>query len=73
MPQIFSDKLEFQDLFDFSQFDNDPALKLKMVKKMHEILLPFILRRTKNELVNKLPAKIEINISVPISEQQIDL
>lgn len=73
MPQIFNDKEEFKDLFDFSQFDHNPSLKLTMVKKMHEILMPFILRRTKKDLVKKLPDKIEINLSVPLSEAQIDL
>lgn len=35
-----------------------------MVKKLHRILKPFLLRRTKNDLAVKLPDKIEINISV---------
>lgn len=73
MPQVFHDKEEFQDLFDFSQFDQDPALKLTMVKKMHQILMPFILRRTKKDLAKQLPEKIEINLSVPLAGAQIDL
>lgn len=35
-----------------------------MVKKLHRIMKPFLLRRTKNDLAIKLPDKIEINISV---------
>lgn len=35
-----------------------------MVKKLHTILRPFMLRRTKADLVKKLPPKIEINIEV---------
>ena len=34
---------------------------------------PFMLRRTKADLVNKLPDKIEINIQVQLSQMQIDL
>jgi SNF2 family DNA or RNA helicase len=33
-----------------------------MVKKLHTVLRPFMLRRTKDDLVVKLPDKIEINI-----------
>lgn len=60
-------------MFDFNQFDEDQDLKMAMVKKMHQILKPFLLRRTKSELLQKLPDKIEINISVPLSPLQIDL
>lgn len=38
-----------------------------MVKKLHKILKPFMLRRTKAELAVKLPDKIEINISVQMT------
>mgnify|MGYP006097303969 CR=1 FL=1 len=35
-----------------------------MVKKLHTVLRPFMLRRVKDDLVVKLPDKIEINIQV---------
>jgi SNF2 family DNA or RNA helicase len=38
-----------------------------MVQKLHRILKPFLLRRTKADLSTKLPDKIEINVSVPLS------
>jgi SNF2 family DNA or RNA helicase len=38
-----------------------------MIKKLHRILKPFLLRRTKNDLTIKLPDKIEINISVQLT------
>jgi SNF2 family DNA or RNA helicase len=44
-----------------------------MVKKLHKILKPFMIRRVKADLAVKLPDKIEINISVPLSQTQIDL
>jgi ATP-dependent helicase STH1/SNF2 len=46
---------------------------MTMVKKLHKILKPFLLRRVKADLAVKLPDKIEINISVPLSQTQIDL
>lgn len=44
-----------------------------MVKKLQLIMKPFMLRRTKAELVKKLPDKIEINIQVSLSDTQVDL
>lgn len=41
--------------------------KMTMVKKLHKILKPFMLRRVKADLAIKLPEKIEINVSVPLS------
>jgi SNF2 family DNA or RNA helicase len=53
--------------------DDNAEQKMKMVKKLHKILKPFMLRRVKADLTFKLPDKIEINISVPLSQTQIDL
>ena len=64
MPNLFGSKEEFKDWFDFSKYDDDKDAKMLMVKKLHKILKPFLLRRTKAELAVKLPDKIEINISV---------
>ena len=46
---------------------------MQMVRKLHRIMKPFMLRRTKNELAAKLPDKIELNINVQLSQIQIDL
>ena len=46
---------------------------MQMVRKLHRIMKPFMLRRTKNELAAKLPDKIELNINVQLSQLQIDL
>lgn len=46
---------------------------MQMVKKLHRIMKPFMLRRTKNELAAKLPDKIELNINVSLSQMQVDL
>jgi SNF2 family DNA or RNA helicase len=73
MPQLFSSKDDFNEWFDFSKYESDQDTKMSMVKKLHKILKPFLLRRVKADLALKLPDKIEINISVPLSQVQIDL
>lgn len=67
MPQLFASKDDFKEWFDFSQYDGDNDKKMAMVKKLHKILRPFMLRRSKADLATKLPDKIEINISVQLS------
>lgn len=73
MPKLFESKDDFESWFDFAKYESDQDTKLKMVKKLHKILKPFMLRRVKADLALKLPDKIEINISVPLSQTQIDL
>ena len=76
MPNLFTSKDEFKDWFDFSKYeggDEHNSLKMQMVKKLHTILRPFMLRRVKSELLTKLPDKIEINISVHLTPIQVDL
>ena len=46
---------------------------MEMVKKLHMIMRPFMLRRTKKELVVQLPDKIEINIQVKLSQLQVEV
>lgn len=46
---------------------------MQMVKKLHTILRPFMLRRVKADLALKLPDKIEINVNVQLTQTQIDL
>jgi len=65
LPNLFKSKNDFKEWFDFSNYDDtNNDKKMMMVKKLHRILKPFLLRRTKNDLAVKLPDKIEINISV---------
>ena len=73
MPALFESEEDFKEAFDFSQMDENVDEKLEMVKKLHKILKPFMLRRVKADLEVKLPDKIEINLSVPLTKKQIDL
>ena len=73
MPDLFNSQDDFKEWFDFANYQSDQDTKMIMVKKLHKILQPFMLRRKKSDLVNKLPDKIEININVKLSQLQIDL
>ena len=66
MPDLFESREDFDEWFDFGKYDGEEnkAEKMQMVKKLHKILKPFMLRRTKADLATKLPDKIEINVSV---------
>ena len=44
-----------------------------MVKHLHAILRPFLLRRAKKDLAVKLPEKIEIHVPTSFSDMQQDL
>ena len=73
MPTLFKSKDDFQEWFDFGRYEGDTDTKMQMVAKLHKIMKPFLLRRTKKDLETKLPDKVEINISVQLSQTQIDL
>ena len=73
MPQLFRSKDDFEDWFDFTNFKGKEDAKMEMVKKLHMIMRPFMLRRTKKELVVQLPDKIEINIQVKLSQLQVEV
>lgn len=70
MPELFESRDDFTTWFDFSKYDADKESehKMQMVKKLHKIMKPFLLRRTKLDLAVKLPDKIEINVSVQLSQ-----
>ena len=75
MPALFESKQDFKEAFDFSQMEKETQVdkKMTMVKKLHKILKPFMLRRVKADLAIKLPEKIEINVSVPLTQMQLNL
>lgn len=82
MPSIFSSDSDFMEWFDFTEKDTtnadevDPESNKKnieLVESLHKIMRPFLLRRTKEDLVTKLPDKIEIIINVSMSHMQFDI
>jgi SNF2 family DNA or RNA helicase len=44
-----------------------------LVQSLHKILRPFLLRRTKDDLANKLPDKVEMIVNVSMSAMQFDI
>jgi len=46
------------------------AKKVEMIKSLHMILKPFMLRRIKADLTFKLPEKIEINVMLEMTPIQ---
>jgi SNF2 family DNA or RNA helicase len=47
--------------------------KMEMIKKLHTILKPFMLRRMKSDLEVPLPDKIEINVKLEMTQLQSEI
>ncbi|CAH7667145.1 SNF2 family N-terminal domain-containing protein [Phakopsora pachyrhizi] len=81
LPEIFDDYSAFEQWFDLSSVTaaSDSAAALStaqaqhIVSNLHEILRPFLLRRTKNEVESSLPKKKEYLLSAPLTIQQKEL
>ncbi|ROW16601.1 hypothetical protein VPNG_01440 [Cytospora leucostoma] len=81
MPLIFTDWEAFETWFDFTdlededttaEFIND-ATKHDLVKKIHAVLQPLLLRRVKSEVAEYLPPKREYVLYAPMTKAQTDL
>lgn len=48
-------------------------MDIDSIQKLHKILRPFLLRRTKKDLETKLPDRIEINVKINLTKMQLDL
>jgi SWI/SNF-related matrix-associated actin-dependent regulator of chromatin subfamily A member 5 len=89
MPEVFSSDDDFRQWFDFGgdgdakrpaidKDDDDPdpaqnSKNLQLIESLHKIMRPFLLRRTKADLANKLPDKIEIIVNTNMSPMQFDI
>ncbi|MCQ2817040.1 MAG: SNF2-related protein [archaeon] len=71
MPNIFNDSEEFDRVFNLDAATNDQQMQI--VKQIHKLLRPFVLRRLKSEVEFKLPPKKEIYLYVGLSELQKDM
>jgi|GEM_PF-2134840 len=65
-PAIFTASETFDGCFDLSK----QIVETDMLEKAHYLIRPFVLRRTKGEVEQKMPPKDEIEIKVPLSEMQ---
>lgn len=71
MPQIFSSAQNFAEWFDLSNSTDDD--REYMVRQLHRILRPFMLRRLKREVESKLPSKKELYVFLGMTPVQSEL
>jgi ATP-dependent DNA helicase len=82
MPDVFTNFEDFENWFDFSNdlYDEDEAAvfiedqeKQQLIKKIHFILQPLLLRRVKADVAAYLPKKREYILFAPMTKEQTDL
>lgn len=81
MPNIFRDYEAFESWFDFSDLEDEEGTeefiadktKQELVKKMHVVLQPLLLRRVKADVAKYLPKKREYVLYAPMTKEQTDL
>ncbi|RMX67306.1 hypothetical protein KXD40_002608 [Peronospora effusa] len=66
LPDIFSDAEDFDAWFNVDEEEGQE----NVIKKLHTILRPFLLRRLKADVEHSLPPKIETKLYVGLSEMQ---
>lgn len=81
LPNIFTDWEAFESWFDFSDLEDEKKTeefigdqrKHDLVKKIHLILQPLLLRRVKQDVAAYLPKKREYVLFAPMTKEQTDL
>ncbi|KHN98465.1 ISWI chromatin-remodeling complex ATPase ISW2 [Metarhizium album ARSEF 1941] len=81
LPNIFTDWEAFESWFDFSDLEDERGaeefiadqMKQDLVKKIHLILQPLLLRRIKQDVAAYLPRKREYVLFAPMTKEQTDL
>ncbi|CAM1503298.1 Fc.00g080740.m01.CDS01 [Cosmosporella sp. VM-42] len=81
LPNIFTDWEAFESWFDFSDLEDERGtqefigdrMKQDLVKKIHLILQPMLLRRVKSDVAAYLPKKREYVLFAPMTKEQTDL
>ncbi|QPH18996.1 hypothetical protein C2857_004131 [Epichloe festucae Fl1] len=81
LPNIFTDWEAFESWFDFSDLQDEQSteefiadqMKQDLVKKIHLILQPLLLRRVKQDVAAYLPKKREYVLFAPMTKEQTDL
>jgi SWI/SNF-related matrix-associated actin-dependent regulator of chromatin subfamily A member 5 len=66
MPDIFGDAEQFDAWFSLS----DESGKDNVIKKLHTVLRPFMLRRVKKDVAASLPPKKETKLYIGLTELQ---
>ena len=82
LPDLFESSELFDEWYEGTKMDKDgttlteseqEAKNLEIINSLHRILKPFILRRTKDDMIKTLPPKNEIQIYVGLSEKQLQV
>lgn len=81
MPTIFREWEQFESWFDFSDLQDEEGTEQflqdkknqELIKKMHLILQPLLLRRIKADVEHLLPKKREYILYAPLTKDQTDL
>lgn len=67
LPDVFSDSTVFDEWFSTGEGEQE---REQVVKQLHRVLRPFLLRRIKADVEHSLLPKIEANLYVPMSTMQ---
>jgi ATP-dependent DNA helicase len=81
LPTIFVNWEQFESWFDFSDLQDEETteefladqMKQDLVKKIHLVLQPLLLRRVKADVEHMLPKKREYVLYAPMTKEQTDL
>jgi ATP-dependent DNA helicase len=81
LPTIFANWEQFESWFDFSDLQHEDTteefladqMKQDLVKKIHLVLQPLLLRRVKADVEHMLPKKREYVLYAPMTKEQADL
>jgi len=68
MPDVFGDADEFDAWFSLS----DESRKQNVIKRLHTVLRPFMLRRVKKDVAKSLPPKQETKLYIGLTQMQQD-
>ena len=66
MPDVFGDAEQFDEYFSMS----DASGKENVIKKLHTVLRPFMLRRVKKDVAAALPPKKETKLYIGLTQMQ---
>jgi len=73
MPHVFESHRDFKEWFSnpmSGMVEGNSEYNDSLIKRLHKVLRPFILRRLKNEVEKQLPKKYEHLVKCPLSKRQ---
>ena len=73
LPDVFSSSEDFDSWFEQVEGATEEQAKLEMVRQLHAVLRPFLLRRLKSEVATELPPKTEKLLFVRLTKMQHEL